>query len=415
MNKFRPAIHSHTSNPTDVLFSEEGTYNFDKDITSNIVVVGKNIILNLNGFTFKTIYILVSDNISIRNGIINLEGVSSNYGIYCMGSKDIEIKNITVKNLTCSNITNYTVPVGILFTGSDHIVCTNCTVENLNVNTGSVSGIQITDCKCVSTVNCVVKNLINNDGSCVGIGCLNSTDVTFINCRVNNLKLFYNGNVNTANHTCVGIILNLTSEASISDCIVENLIGAKDDTHGISIFFCKNSINIRNCRVLNIQTSSESYNLFGSKATGIEIYTDNVIVNNCWVKNIEGVNPQYGQVAGFTCGSCSGVKFINCVAENIKVLSLSDKNIGIGFGYAVDHRPGFKHPAVNSVYAGCEAINCQVGFDLWFQQNSIWINSVITQCKIGKLILDTQRILFHGSNESTTIINIESNNHFISL
>jgi hypothetical protein len=138
--------------------------------------------------------------------------------------------------LNKSDIINYTVPVGILVTNSIKAVINACNVKNMDVTTGSMAAIQVTETIYSTVSNCLIQDLINRDGACTGIGHLLCDFAKVQSCVLNNLTSEFVSNVNTEGHTAIGIIPVLSANIQIENCAVSNVTGCCDDAHGISVF-----------------------------------------------------------------------------------------------------------------------------------------------------------------------------------
>jgi hypothetical protein len=255
-------------------------------------------------------------------------------------------------------------------------------VKNIDVKTGSVAAIQMTETINSTVALCKIKNLLNRDGACTGIGHLLCDEAVVQLCKLEKIESQFIDNLNTEGHTAIGIIPVTTTNLEISGCKISDITGCCDDAHGMSLFECVGAV-VDDCRVKNVLDGNGAAQT-GAKATGIEIYASGVVVLNCKVKNIVAINPQDKQATGFSCAQCIGVEFSNCEAKNVSVVDAQGRQsasfgYGTGFGWAPDPRPDFVEPAVDILYTGCKAENCQVGFDTWFHQNALWSN-IISKC-----------------------------------
>jgi len=373
-----------------MVISTPGTYVFENDITWSpsgdgqaILITANNVVLDFKNHklksvstSFKTSGIVATSaaNLTIRNGTIANMGFT---GIQCSACTQLLIKNVTVNGLNMENTAVYTVPVGILVTGSEIVSINGCTVKNINVKTGSTAGIQLTETLTSKVLNCHVKNLLNRDGACTGIGHLLCADAMVKSCTLDRIKSEFINNLNTEGHTAIGIIPVASTGLRIINCTVSNVTGCCDDAHGMSLFECFNAV-VKKCEVRNVLDGAGAAQT-GAKATGIEVYASGVKVMDCFVKNIKAINPQDKQATGFSCAQSFGVQFIGCRAEKVSVVDQNGNQsaslgYGTGFGWAPDPRPEFIVPAVNTLYKDCTAKTCQVGFDSWFHIDSNWEN-----------------------------------------
>lgn len=370
------------------VIDEPGTYIFVNDIVWNphsdttcIKIQANHVILDMQGHTlqctsstYKTVGILATgcENIHILNGsVINmgLAGVKFNQCI------NASLQKVVVDGLNVQDIVNYTVPTGILANECIHVMIDKCVVKNINVKTGSSAAIQLTQTIASKVTRCSIKNLLNLDGACTGIGHLSCDDALVKSCTIDNMKSEFVNNLNTEGHTCIGIVPVDTTNLKIEDCTISNIVGCCDDAHGMSIFICANAI-IKKCKVLGV-IDGLGKEQKGAKATGIEVYASDVLVSDCYVRDITAINPEDKQATGFSCALCTGVEFHKCKAENVQVYDQdgnqsSDLGYGTGFGWAPDPRPEFIFPAANILYRCCVAKHCQVGFDSWFHIDCEW-------------------------------------------
>lgn len=365
-----------------------GTYVLGNDITWNpsgpgyaISIASSDVILDLQNHKLESVttqYNTIGihsnsvDNLIIQNGTISNMALG---GIKCENGVNILIQGITIDGLNLENTAVYTVPVGILVNGSTNVKIDGCTVKNMDVKTGSMAAIQLTETFSSKVSDCIVKDLLNRDGACTGIGHLGCDLAKVKSCTVKGLESQFIDNINTEGHTAIGIVPVLTTNLKIEKCAVSNITGCCDDAHGISIFECLNA-TVKKCSVDNVLDGSGSPPT-GAKATGIEVYASGVKVSKCTVKNITAINPQDKQATGFSCAQCVGVKFVDCVAENVNVFDengdqSAELGYGTGFGWAPDPRIEFIVPAVDIRYQHCTAKHCQVGFDSWFHIDSVW-------------------------------------------
>jgi len=400
--------------PSGIFINTPGTYTFKKNIAwhpetdgSAITILANDVVLNMQGFTlkssttnFKTIGVsaVASENLKIINGKIKNMGLA---GIQCTFCANVSIKYIEVDGLNAEDIVNFVVPTGILASECLNVIIDKCTVKNIDVRTASCAGIQLTATLISKVTNCKVEDLLNRDGACSGIGHILCDDLLIQSCYLNNITTTFINNLNTQGHTAIGIIPTLSINIIIDKCVVSNVTGCCDDAHGMSVFLCQNA-SVTKSKVAHVLDGAGAAGQ-GAKATGIEIYGDNVTVSDCFVKDIIAINPEDKQATGFSCGASNGVRFIRCKAKNVQVYDANGKQdaslgYGTGFGWAPDPRPNLLKPAVNVLYQGCFAKHCQVGFDSWFHIDSVWdkVTSIENDIAILNLGDDAQRILSCG-------------------
>jgi len=266
---------------------------------------------------------------------------------------------------------------------------------------------------------------VNFDGACTGFGHFRSEKSYLENCSATRFQSFFNGNLKTQGHTCIGFVPFFSTDLSFINCSATNINGCCDDAHGISIFLCLGNILVKGCKIDNVKDGIG--NNTGAKATGIEVYGSGVVVSDCIVSNITAINPQDKQCTGFSCALADNVKFINCKAINVQVVDENGKQnsclgYGTGFGWAPDIRPEFVFPAVNILYEKCCAKKCQVGFDSWYHIDSKWNNICCCDCGIAVLNLNnSQRTLScNPCSEcnppiTKTLDNVAKNNKFMNV
>lgn len=385
----------HNIPPGGVVLNHPGTYVFGNDITwkpnsavAAITITANNVTLDMKDHTlksittsFKTIGILAqtSSNLHIINGTIRGMGIA---GIQCNQCANVSIKKITIDGLNVSDTVNLTTATGIFANTCTNVTVEKCTVKNMNVKTASAAGIQFTSTSPSQAVECHIKNLLNRDGVCSGIGHTLCKDIIIKSCKIDTITTKFIDNINTSGHTAIGILPFLSSAIKIEDCDISNITGCCDDAHGLSLFVCSNCL-VKNCKVKNVLDGAGPAKT-GAKATGIEVYASEVLVTDCSVKNIKAINPQDLQAAGYSVAVATGVKFIRCKAEKVKVVDAHGKHkkslgYGVGFGWAPDPRPEFLLPASNILYLNCTAADCQVGFDTWDHIDSVWAY-IVSKC-----------------------------------
>lgn len=431
--------------PSGIVINSPGTYVLGNDIIwtpsgngQAILILSKDVTLDFQNHTltsvttpFNTtgIVAILSENLTIKNGTLaNL----AYRGIDCTACLNVVIKEITVDGLNIENTAVYTVPVGILVSASSTVFVDKCTVKNINVKTGSCTGIQMTAVIFSTISNCEILNLLNRDGVCSGIGHVLCDFATVKSCTLNGIETQFINNLNTQGHTAIGLIPFLSTNLLLTGCNISNITGSCDDAHGISVFECTNA-TVKNCKVENVLDGAGPAQT-GAKATGIEVYGSDVLVIKCSAKNITAINPQDKQATGFSCAQGSRIKFIKCHAKLVKVVDQNGNHnpslgFGTGFGWAPD--PRIIEPAINVLYKHCSAKYCQVGFDSWFHIESTW-DDVHAKCNdINVLNQDSsaQRTLscdacsqcgctFPGcfpTPFSITINNVARNNFFLDI
>ena len=186
---------------------------------------------------------------------------------------------------------------------------------------------------------------------------------------------------NQVSYTTIGYCGNIR----IEDCTISNISGAIDDAHGISLFTVTNAM-LKRVHVNGVTDGANSYGFGGSKATGFENYGNpvptncNIVLEDCVAENITAIGPADLAANGFSAAG-NGIRFIRCAASNVTVTGtnrldpLASPGIGAGFGWAPDIRVQNIYPARNALLEGCTATGCQVCFDTYNFQNSVWRNN----------------------------------------
>jgi len=169
----------------------------------------------------------------------------------------------------------------------------------------------------------------------------------------------------------------------VSNCLVENITGSIDDAHGISFFGVTNVV-ASNILIRHVRDGSNSLGIGGSKATGIENFGNPMVADSritlirCRAENIRAHSPGDLAANGFSLAG-GGIRLISCTASNVRVTGTNrltpgaSPGLGYGFGYAPDIRLNYQYPAWNAVLQDCSAADCDVGFDTFNYQNSVWI------------------------------------------
>jgi len=431
--------------PSGLFITQPGTYVFKKSLTwspvaegSAITVEANNVTIDMRGHSLKStttnfkttgISAVLSENFRLTDGKIKNMGLA---GVQCTFCANVAITKIEVDGLNAEDTVTFTVPTGILTSECLGVLIDDCLVKNMDVRTASAAGIQCTATFASKVTNCCVKDLLNRDGACSGIGHVASSDILIDSCILNNIQTKFIDNLNTQGHTAIGIIPTLSENIVITRCIVCNVAGCCDDAHGMSVFLCQNA-TVKHSKVSGVIDGLGAAKK-GAKATGIEVYGTNVTVRDCFVKNITAINPEDKQATGFSSGASTNTQFLRCKAKNVKVFDAQGNHTanlgyGTGFGWAPDPRPSLILPTVNVLYQDCVAKDCQVGFDSWFHQNSVWdrVVSIDNEIAVLNLGADAERTLTCGPCSecgctfvscfptplSVTVSNLAENNTFL--
>lgn len=423
--------------PEGIVINNPGTYTLAGDITWNaankgcsaITITSGNVVLDMNNHTLTAVVqdssqLIVgiaavnAQNITIQNG--KLKDMCF-YGIYADSVVDLNIKNIAVDGLRFANVeTPYITPAGIHIEKSQRIGITGCSVSNLDVTASASAGIQILETINGTVSGCSLNNLVNRDGSVQGFCCILCGEITTTNCTSTDFQSFYLGKTTTFGHTVLGFMPMLCMGLTYDHCTAKNMTGCCDDCHGMSVFIDA-YVSVTNFTASYVMDGVADTNT-GAKATGLEVFGAKVTVKDSWVENIIAIRPQDKQSTGFSAWGML-VQFYDCMAKT--VLVVDEKRIpnteygyGTGFGWAPDPREQFCHIAANdTLYNGCTANGCQVGFDTWYHVDSVWENITAMECEIpilvqpdGKRILSCNKCSECDPPMSVTLTNIAKGN-----
>lgn len=393
--------------PAGIVIQSPGTYTFAGNITwtptatapsSAITIACSGVTLNLAGWTLRAVAdvsvqttgILVAasasaalDNVMITGG--NIANFTE-YGIFAKSVCGLDILRITVSGLCLQNLNvrNLT-PAGIYAVECLNVTIGYCSVTQSKVKTDSSAGIFVDQTIGAAVRNCQTTYLQNLDGAVIGFSCIRSTNVATTSCTAKYLQSFFGTNTLTTGHTVLGFCPIACLSMSYIDCAASNLTGSCDDVHGISVFI-DGLVLVERFTADTIVDGPPPYNT-GAKATGIEVYGVGVTVKDSTASNITANNPQDLQATGFSAWGIS-IGFDTCTATNVVV---NGPGNGTGFGWAPDPRTVFKYPAKGVAYTNCTAVNCAVGFDTFYHQNSVWTNLTTTNCPTPVLINPTEQ------------------------
>lgn len=438
-----------------IKIEQPGTYYLSNDIIwlpgsqDNCMAINitcSNVILDLNGYKITAVCLdhtanIIGinagslegcQNITIQNGeLINM----SLHGIKAGLISNLNITNITVKGSEYTYFGNNasTTASGIYIEFSNYVNITRCTVTGVKVTSPAYAGIQLATSTNATISNCYASNLVNLDGTVTGFSYVDACEhVLTLNCHSSEFRSHYQANplgtTTTLGHTVLGFLPTLCSNLHYENCTSTNLRGCCDDCHGMSIFMC-NDVTVSGFRATGIVDGDAPVNT-GAKATGLEVYGNNILVKFCVVENIFAIVPQDKQSCGFSAAG-NNITFESCVASNVLVFDENrnptndyDKyGYGMGFGWAPDPRkPFIDMYAKDTIYLNCSSKDCQVGFDTWNHINGIWENWTVENCNIDVLMQPNTTRIFSMNNcselpsgmTSPIIINNQySNNNFI--
>ncbi|MEM9103869.1 MAG: hypothetical protein AAGB12_16295 [Pseudomonadota bacterium] len=303
-------------------------------------------------------------------------------------------------------------PAPVVAQASQGLILEHCLCKELHYTANNSAGIFLMACSGVMIKSCVVNTLINKGGVSAGyfyMLCSNvvTTDSQALHCRTE-----YHKNIqfqlNSLGHTAIGFMPVASFGLSFNHCESRHIHGCCDDCHGMSLFVVLDA-NVNQFFAFDIKdgftsdSTPQEFRNTGAKATGLEIYGNNITVTETHVREIIAKNPQDLQSAGFSSAG-NHIVLINCHAEDVQVVD--DDNhpqandtvgYGVGFGWAPDPREAFCHVAAEGVqYVNCEAKRCQVGFDNWCHQDSYWLDWKADKCDIAILQQESTRKLTYN-------------------
>ncbi len=392
--------------PGSFVFANDIHWKPSQIFSTAIYILSDDVDLDLSGFNLiaegdyksTAIGIKIGDgitcckNVSIENGAIKNLGYC---GLSAVKTYLLNLTKITVDGLSYQNFD--ILPSGIFVEQAKSFIIDSCVVTNTTVTAMLFAGILIMKSNKGLVYKCIVDQVINNDGVAAGYVYNGSSGIQSLGCQASNFWTHYGGDpFSTIGHTCIGFMPTESEDLTFTQCNAQGMTGCCDDCHGMSLF------SVNNVEVIGFYADQiwdgNGPQKTGAKATGLEVYGDNITIEYSSVKNIFAVVPQDLQATGFSaCGT--SIKFDNCSAENVQVLDSSLKpntqhGYGTGFGWAPDPRSQFVKPAVSANYNSCTSTNCQVGFDTWNHQNSVWTSPTTNNCPITILVQDSgaQRI-----------------------
>ncbi len=389
------------------LINEPGTYTMTGDCAwtpkspgAAITILADNVVLDLGGFVlsvqvpagsgtekFNGVNVALSSNVTVQNGTIS---GANYYGLQATFADTVNLFALNVTSLSYKDkITQNATPCGIFMGGCGNIQILDCSVSNIDVLAASCAGIQLIACQQGTVSNCGISQLKNQDGGAQGFSYLLCKDIRTTRGSCDDFVTDYQGLTITSGHTSIGFIPILSKKLHFDGCSSTNIKGCCDDAHGMSLFLVKEII-VNNFKAHGVTDGPAPYNT-GAKATGLEVYGDNITVNNSQVDNIHATMPQDLQAAGFSAWG-DAITFNNCSADDVQVLNASGQpdtklGYGTGYGWAPDPRTLFKHTMADNVqYNSCSSTNCQLGCDTWNHTNSIW--TVFSAVNCGQCCLN---------------------------
>jgi hypothetical protein len=392
--------------PQGIIINSPGTYTFSDDLTWNpgsvtsaaITIDADNVTLDLcnhklaatvqdSGQHITGIYIKNASAVTIQNGtLVDM----CFYGIRAEEVTDLTIQNLTVSGLNFKNLDIRSLcPAGIHVNQALGVKIADCTVQYMYVTADSSAGIQLLNTVSGTVSCCRISNLVNYDGSVQGYSYVGAVNITTSNCTAEEFQSHFGGNIRTFGHTVLGFCPIFCLDLKYENCSATGMTGCSDDCHGMSVFL--NAMVTVDNFTANFVTDGVTPSNTGAKATGLEVYGAYVSISNCSVENIKAIHPQDKQSTGFSAWGVA-ISFTDCKAGHVIVCDQNghenpDLGYGTGFGWAPDPRVMFRNVgAYFARYEGCEAHNCQVGFDTWYHVDSTWTDVNCMDCGIGILV-----------------------------
>ncbi|PLK44805.1 hypothetical protein [Emticicia sp. TH156] len=431
--------------PEGIVIDKPGNYQFTKNITwlpgqqataIAIDIVADDVTLDLQGYSLVAVPVINTNNViginitgndvTIKNGVLVdmlLHGISASL------CNNLTISGVAVQGSEYSYLGNdpFVTASGIYVELSENITLQNCQVSGANVTAPAYAGIQLSLSTHARVTDCQTSHLINNDGTVTGFSYVGAKHITTANCHATKLRSYYLGQTTTFGHTVLGFLPTACKNLTYENCTAISLRGCCDDCHGMSIFD-SDDITVTGFSAIGIVDGDCPTNT-GAKATGLEVYGNNISIQYCQVQNIFAIVPQDKQSCGFSAAG-NNITFEACVAYNVFVFD-ENRNLtknaakygyGIGFGWAPDPRQPFVDMnAVDTVYTNCGAIFCQVGFDTWNHIGGQWNNCSVEDCLTAVLQEDGGQRIFTmdkcselppNMTSPMTIINYAANNTF---
>jgi hypothetical protein len=356
-------------------------------------------VLDLNGFKLiangvnstTAVGIKVTNNNACCNNVAVQNGSIINMG-YC-GLSAVNTYQLSLIKMSVEELSYPTfdiLPSGIFIDRANTFLIDGCRVKNVNVTAVLVAGILVIDSAHGTVADCTVDSVTNNDGVASGYVYNGCSIIRTTGCLASNFRTYYQGDpLSEIGHTCIGFMPTDSTNLTYTDCRAQGMTGCCDDCHGMSLFTV-NTVEVTRFYAENI-LDGDCPQRTGAKATGLEVYGNNIWVRDSHVKNIHAIVPQDLQSTGFSaCGTY--ITFENCTATNVKVLNSvgipdTSHGNGTGFGWAPDPRSQFVTPAVSASYNSCTANDCQVGFDTWNHQNSSWHDWKVNDCGLPPILV----------------------------
>lgn len=398
--------------PEGIAIDSPGTYVFSDTISwapeatscAAITIACSDVVLDMAGYNLSATikdssqHLIGIDinagcnGVSIKNGTLVNMGY---YGIHADQVTQITIEHVTVSGLIFRNLDKRGLcPAGIFVSQAMDVTITDCTVQYLYATADCCAGIHLVSTTRATVTGCKVSNLTNYDGVVVGFYYAFSSMITTTDCHAKDCQSHFGGNIRAVGHTVLGFMPVISCALTYRDCTATNIIGSADDCHGMSVFLDA-AVTVTNFIAKNV-TDGVTPTHSGAKATGLEVYGYDILIEHCTVENIKAINPQDKQATGFSAWG-KNILFKGCTANNVSVVDEQgnegeDLGYGTGFGWAPD--PRLTQGAYTVEYAHCTANQCQVGFDTWYHVDSIWTDVHHATSTIGILVQpDAKRTL----------------------
>lgn len=263
-----------------------------------------------------------------------------------------------------------------------------CSVSNVTGLCESLFGTMLAVCTEATVVKSTVGDLHNFDGVVTGHVAVLSSHIQVTGCSSGHLRSNNFGFVSSPGRTVLGFMPTYVSNIVYTDCSAQDIFGCCDDCHGMSLFYV-NTATVDGFAAKGVTDGTQTDT--GAKATGLEVYGDNVTLSNVHVSDITAICPQDLQSTGISLWGAV-LSLTACTAANVKVLDTTlsaniNNGLGVGFGWAPDLRwPLSVIPAAIVSYTDCEATGCQVGFDTWKHKAAVWEDCNASDCEIDFLV-----------------------------
>ncbi|XAT59576.1 hypothetical protein GN278_01290 [Rhodobacteraceae bacterium Araon29] len=348
---------------------------------------------------------LVATSVTILNG--KIEGASG-YGVTALLTEGLSIRKLNVADTGRTSLDNLNgCVVGIAVALSVGPTLCDCQINQIQGLCELVFGILFVGCVEATAIYCTVQDLHNYDGVATGHAATLTAGLNLIDCHAKNLRSNFLGFSNAPGRTVLGFCPTHVTGILSENCSAQDIYGSSDDCHGMSLYLV-NEAAVTGFEATNVIDGNQTNT--GAKATGLEVYGDNIVLKSVVIKRIEAICPQDLQAAGISLWGenhlIEDCAVFNVVVRDASLAPSAKVGLGIGFGWAPDPRGELAaRGAKNVTYTACLATACQVGFDSWRHQNAEWLACETFECEIAGLVqpVDATRVLvMNRASESPT-------------